>query len=215
MNKVIFDFKYLIITLFLFVLAGCSKNSTTSKGAVLFDTQCARCHIAPDINHLPKELWANAVLPEMGARMGIKDVDFKPYKGMGFEEMEIVHNSAIYPFIPALNEADWKILKEYIINNAPDSLPKIKVEVNAKPQTIFTSHPISLDTVPGTFITFLQYQSDGNKIWAGDIGGNLIEYNFNSSLAKAIGKTENAIVDYCEKDTVTLVEVLMKLKELK
>jgi len=28
-------------------------------------------HIAPNIDHLPKELWVNAILPEMGARMGI------------------------------------------------------------------------------------------------------------------------------------------------
>jgi hypothetical protein len=206
MNKVIFDFKYvMIVTLFIFILTGCTKNSNTSKGAALFETQCARCHISPDISHLTKDLWANAVLPEMGARMGIKEGDFKPYKGMGFEEMEIIHNSAVYPFIPSLNQADWKILKEYIINNAPDSLPKIKVPVNAGVQKRFRPHPISLDTLPGSFITFLKYQSEGNRIWAGDIGGNLVEYRFNTAESQTIGRTENAIVDYSERDSVSYI----------
>lgn len=91
---------------------GCKQTEKVDRGAELYEMHCARCHIAPDIDDLPKEYWTNYILPEMAARMGIKSEGFKPYEGMVFEEMEIVHNSGIYPYMPILNEKDWGILKD-------------------------------------------------------------------------------------------------------
>ena len=206
MKKVIFNLKFLIIIAFLsLLLLGCTKGTEISKGETLYNTQCARCHIAPNIDHLPKELWVNAILPEMGARMGIKEGGFQPYKGLDYDEMEVIIRAGIYPYKPSLNEEDWKILKDYIITNAPDSLPKIDYPMSSKPQNRFDSHQISLDSVPGSYITFLKYQVSANKLWSGDIGGNLIAYDFNSAKSASITKVNNAIVDYVEKDTVSYI----------
>lgn len=206
MKKAVMNFKFWTIPVFFFVLLlGCGKSSKNTKGEALFNTQCASCHVAPNIDHLPKELWTNAVLPEMAARMGIKDGGFEPYKGLGFDEMELIHGAGIYPYAPTLNEADWKILKEYIVNNAPDSLPKIDYKVQPKPQNRFESHEISLDTVPGTYITFLKFEASDHKLLTGDMSGNLIAYDFNSAISSSINKVRSAIVDYVQKDTVSYI----------
>lgn len=106
---------------------------------------CARCHVVPDINHLPIEYWIKSILPEMAARMGIKDGDFKPYDKMGFDEMQIVHKSGIYPYLSILNDQDWNILKEYILNIAPDSLqPKVQKGI-LKKQNRFTAKDFDQD----------------------------------------------------------------------
>ena len=81
--------KFLIITaLFFLLLSSCGKienNNKVEKGAEIYTMHCGRCHIAPDINDLPKEYWVKSILPEMAARMGIKDGNFKPYDGLQFE----------------------------------------------------------------------------------------------------------------------------------
>ena len=66
-NKAIMELKILtIVALFFLLLTSCSKvenQDKVEKGAEIYDMHCARCHIAPDINDLPKEYWVNAILP--------------------------------------------------------------------------------------------------------------------------------------------------------
>ena len=88
MNKIL----NFIIALFFLSLTSCDKLeriSNEEKGAEIYTMHCGRCHIAPDVKDLTKEYWVEAILPEMAARMGIQDGDFKRYEGMQFEEMEI------------------------------------------------------------------------------------------------------------------------------
>ena len=197
-----------IVALFFLLLTSCSKvenQNKVEKGAEIYDMHCARCHIAPDINDLPKEYWVNAILPEMAARMGIKDGNFKPYDGLQFEEMEIIHNSGIYPYMPILNDQDWNILKEYILNIAPDSLQPIAYPETLQKQTRFKSRAFTIDETPGSYFTFLKYVADGNKIWTGDISGKIKEHKFNSGKTSTIHTAQNAVVDYIEKDTVSYI----------
>ena len=203
------NIKYIaIVAFFLMLSTSCGKVEVTDseeKGAEIYNMHCARCHIAPDIQDLPKKYWSNYILPEMAARMGIKDGDFKPYDGMQFEEMEIIHKSNIYPYMPILNDQDWATLKEYILERAPDSLPPTEYIGELKKQTSFKTRTFSLDEKPGSFYTFLKYVENGNKMWAGDISGQLIEHEFKTGKTSIKHKVENAIVDYIEKDTVSYI----------
>ena len=80
MNKAIMTFKITgIIALFFVFTTSCTGVSKKEKGEELYQMQCARCHVAPDINDLPKEFWTDYILPEMAARMGIKDEKFEKY----------------------------------------------------------------------------------------------------------------------------------------
>ena len=48
----------------------------------------------------------------MAARLGIKDDKFEMYKDMGFDEIQIIHKSGVYPYRPQLNPEDWDLLKK-------------------------------------------------------------------------------------------------------
>ena len=86
----------------------CSCNSPKKdKAVVLYETNCASCHILPEINSLPKDIWSEKILPEMGARLGIRDSGYNPYKGLSFVEMEAVIKTGIFPGKPMLDKRDW------------------------------------------------------------------------------------------------------------
>ena len=141
----------------------------------------------------------------MAARMGIKDGDFEPYDGMQFEEMEIVHRAGIYPYMPILNDEDWNILKDYILNIAPDSLQPISYKGTLKKQTRFKTRAFTIDETPGSFFTFLKYVEKGNRMLTGDISGKVLEYNFESGSITQLHDVQNAVVDYAERDTVSYI----------
>jgi mono/diheme cytochrome c family protein len=197
-----------IIALFFLLFTSCNKGEkveNVEKGAEIYNMHCARCHIAPDINDLPKEYWVKYILPEMAARMGIKDGDFKPYEGMQYDEMEIIHNSGIYPYMPILNEQDWATLKAYILNIAPDSLRPVQHQGSLKKQMRFKAKSFAIDDTPGSYFTFLKYVEKGNKIWTGDISGKVLEHELGSGKTSTLHQVDNAVVDYIEKDTVSYI----------
>ena len=96
----------IILSVFALAATFSCKNQDKEKEAratVLYQAHCARCHVGPDIESLPKSMWAERVLPDMAARMGIKEGDFDPFKGMGFEEKEIVMKAGVYPYAPLMS----------------------------------------------------------------------------------------------------------------
>ncbi|MGI9531698.1 FG-GAP-like repeat-containing protein [Lutimonas sp.] len=205
MNKAIKNFQALGLIALFFVLFSCNSNSKKEKGAQLYQDQCARCHIAPDINHLPKEFWTKSILPEMAARMGIKDGGFKPYDKMDFEEMEIIHNSGIYPFMPSLNDQDWALLKAYILEMAPDSLAPIIHDKETFEQQLFKVSMFSIDETPGSYFTYLSYKKENNSIHTGDISGQLIQYEFETKNSQVLKKSDNAVVGFTDLDSISFL----------
>lgn len=194
-----------VIALLFVMTSSCTGVSKEERGQELYQMHCARCHIAPDINDLPKEFWTNAILPEMAARMGIKDDRFEMYKDMGFDEMQIIHKSGVYPYRPQLSPEDWGLLTNYILDKAPDSLAPIHIEKELKKQKQFETHSFALDDGPGSFFTFLKFDTISNKMWTGDYTGKVSEYDFATKKATIIHKVDNAVVDYVEKDTVSYI----------
>lgn len=194
-----------IVTLFLFLLVSCAEQKKEYSGQELYGMYCASCHIAPDINHLPKKLWTDKILPEMAARLGIKDGQFKPYDKMGFDEIQIIHKSGVYPYKPVLNEEQWGKLKNYVLSLAPDSLAGSIGPKTARIQSRFRTKSFAVDDTPGSYFTFLKYDSIGNNIWLGDYSGQVKEYNIERKTMREKHKVDNAVVDYVEKDTVSYI----------
>ncbi len=182
-----------------------NKEAEAAQGAELYKTHCARCHVAADLDVLPKSMWAERVLPDMAARLGIKEGDYDPFKGMGFEEREIVMRSGVYPSVPLLEPHDWQILKDYILNNAPDSVAGQAHSIVYSTQSQFETKSIALDEMPGSFFTFLDFDDSGQKIWVGDISGNLMEHDPKTDATEVLHKVNSAVVDYSRQDTVSFI----------
>lgn len=195
----------------LIIFTSCQKEDQTKKQQALYKTYCASCHVAPSIQSLPKDLWANAILPDMGARMGIKDSTYNKYKGLSFADIEAVMKTGIYPLKPMLSNEDWDLLKDYIIENAPDSLVSYASEITTSQLTSFEAKPIALDENPGTFITYLEYDTENNNLKNGTITGGLFEYDFKEETNKRIGNFQTGVVDYDLKDDIAYVTEVGKL----
>ncbi len=177
----------------------CNCNSPKKeKEVVLYETYCASCHLSPEINSLSKDIWAEKILPEMGARLGIRDSGYNPYKGLSFVEMDAVIKTGVFPGKPMLEEDDWEILKAYIIGNAPDSLkPNENMEVSRE-LSQFTPTRISVDSTKGSMFTYIDFNKENKELLLGDIYGNLSKYNFESKESKRIGRFGSPVVSIGE-----------------
>jgi len=174
---------YKPVFLFLGMVFIISCNSPSEKREeALYRQYCASCHLAPDINNLPKDLWKNSVLPDMAARLDIEELYDNP----------ILDSTE---FRPKIKLADWLALQQYIISNAPDSLPQNalpKVEILSS----FIPSPLALDEENGALVSFLQMEDKGNGLWVGDIEGRLSRYDFATKEANSIYKGNTPVTWY-------------------
>lgn len=198
-QKLFFLKNNIACVLFFFLCVSCSSPNQ-KKAANLFKSNCASCHLLPDINDLPKEIWASKILPDMAARMGIKDGSYSPLKGLSYQEMEAIMATNIYANKPYMNKADWLLLKNYIIDLAPDSLTVINYKNTSSELKQFKAEPISLDSTEGTLITYLHYDKKDEKLWSGDLQGNLLAYDFFKNKTRHVQKFESGLVDYTKKE---------------
>ena len=191
------------------------SSPTLKKQTSLFKTRCASCHITPEIQHLTKEIWATNILPEMGARMGVQDSSYNPVSGFSFKEQEAIIRSNVYPIFPTISKEDWQLLKDYIISNAPDSLIAIDNMSSTHELTQFLPKPISLDSVKGSFFTFLEYSSQKKKLYTGDISGNLFQYDFYENKSSQIGQFGSAIIAYTKGEKIFICHGHWQFKSIR
>ncbi|WP_108425864.1 FG-GAP-like repeat-containing protein [Flagellimonas amoyensis] len=196
--------------LLLLMVASCAKP-TQNQGERLYASHCASCHTAPRIDHLTKELWENSVLPEMGARMGIKDLNYDPYKGYTHAEQYDIKQAGIYSPIPTISQEDWIKLKDYILANAPDGLPMIPKNPSIRPLKQFEFKSISMDSVPGAAISFLGYDGDSQNILIGSLDGSVNTFDYVQGASQNIFRAQSAVTAFNPTDfgdIVTAVGIL-------
>jgi hypothetical protein len=188
------DFKSCFYCISFCFLMSCNTAEKPSKGEVLFNNHCASCHIAPAITDLPKNIWKDNVLPAMGARMGIITAENHPYHKLTFREQIAVIKTGVYPFKPTIKEEDWKLLQDYIINLAPDSLQNINT-IKSSPLTQFEANPVTLDSVKGSLYTFLKIDTLNQNIITGSRSGELATYNLKTNKNTVLDYYSSAIID--------------------
>ena len=199
--------KYLYFFLFLIITSLCACTSKKEKAARLYAQNCASCHIAPDINSVPKEFWKKEILQDMAARLGIKENNYVPYEGRSFTEQNAIISTGVYPSKPMISLKDWHAIRDYILNEAPDSLSKIEKTAVA-PLMQFQSSTITIDSTPGGNITFLDFSEKDSTLYLGDLYGRLRSYSFIDSTLSSPQKFSNTISSYKkgkESDYLTLM----------
>ncbi len=167
--------------------------------------------MAPDIQDLPKQLWKNAVLPEMGARMGIRDSTYSPYKKYTFEEQYAIIQSGVYGVPPSISDEDWKLLVDYVVSNAPDSLRTIANTGSQKEIDQFTATTIDVDSSDGSSITFAKFNPQRKAMVVADLQGRVFEYSGVSEVLKqrlTLGNTITAVNDTESTEFYTTVGIL-------
>lgn len=193
-------FKVFLITTVLLVLQSCQKKEQ-ARGEVLFNHQCARCHSAPDIQDLPKHIWKENILPEMGARMGLSTPGYNPYEDYSYEETMAMMETNIYPTTPVISPEEWNELKNYVISRAPDTLrsPKSNSEISMKLDS-FEAEVIQLDENPGSFTTYLEYLPEENSLALGDVQNQLRFFDFDENLITRTLIGNSPVISYNKKE---------------
>ncbi len=192
------------LCLLILIITSC-KQGREERGEVLFNSYCANCHIAPSLTSLPKNLWATKVIPEMGARLGMAEPGYNPLKGLSFMEQEAMLKTGVYPSTPLIKKEDWELLKEYVLDMAPDSLPLTMQNTEKNDLVQFRPHPISLDTVTSSLYTYLKFDDNDRNIYLGDISGRLETYDYNTGTLDTKVRLGSAITDYAVKNGVEYV----------
>ncbi len=206
--KKYFKIKTLVIGVLLCFLSGCNnKDKNNQRAVALFESHCASCHIAPKRADLPKEIWEKAILPEMAARMGLRENNYDPLAGLSYEEMEAVIKTGIYPLTSTISIEDWQLLKEYIIAGAPDSLNSLANQTKSSELTNFFPLQISLDENKRRSYTYLKYNPEMNNVLMGDMAGELMSFDLKKGL-DIMGYYESPVVSYDVKNKETYVTTI-------
>ena len=196
--------------LFISLIISCS-NRKEEKAADLYKTQCASCHLLPAIEDLPKHIWENGVLPDMAARMGIKDSTLEPFKNLSYAEQHAILKTDIYPSRPQLSLSDWNLLKNYIIDLAPDSLVSLSTKVNYSNLSQFKAMPVETDNTVGTFITFLKYDKKDHTIITGDLRGNLLKHHMLTRKTDTLEQIQDKITAFTKTEKSTYITTTKNL----
>ncbi|MGB6151113.1 MAG: VCBS repeat-containing protein, partial [Pricia sp.] len=123
-----------------------------------------------------------------------------PYKGLSFDEQYAIKKTGIYAGKPALSIEDWNLLKNYIIAMAPDSLPSDMNPLDRHELSQFIPKPIRIDSISGSFITFLEYDRQKHDIITADLNGDVTRHDLFSGKSDKIIQTGEAVTAYSKKN---------------
>lgn len=184
-----------ISALFLLFLFISCNTENRPKEVVLYENYCASCHLAPNIQDLPKDIWEHSILPDMGARMGVETDGYHPYMNLSFPEQLAIIKTGIYPSKAIIDKEDWNLLRDYIIKMAPDSSKSTSNENKSTPISKFNITPVSLDSAIGSLYTFLKIDTLNKNIITGTRKGELTAYSISNKKNSLIGYFNRAITD--------------------
>ena len=130
MNKSL-SLRYIIIVIFSLLIFSCKQvnrnqshkqisDSSIEAGEMLAKQYCQSCHAFPEPSLLDVKSWETGVLPNMGPRLGIFNLNFTAYPSM---RRDPNMPAGFYPSEPILNPDQWQNIINYYIATAPDSLP--------------------------------------------------------------------------------------------
>lgn len=161
-------FAFIGITLPFFI--GCESESR--KGERLAHQYCASCHLFPDPSLLDKKNWKEGVLPQMAFQMGFFDA--KIISKFSQDDLDIFIKSL--PPKPMVSEADWQLIQNYYLTNAPDSLPAIQ-KLTYDSLKSFNVRELKLPFRGSPLVTMIKADTFQHKIYVGSRHSKLYELN--------------------------------------
>ncbi|MCC8407647.1 VCBS repeat-containing protein [Mucilaginibacter sp. UR6-1] len=188
-----------------------NKHARLSKdddGRTIFIKHCSACHMLPEPGSLTKQIWQTHVLPVMASRLGIIYAGYDPLGGLSVEEKKIVNDNYIIPDQPAMSDADWKKLSDYIISNAPDSvyIDKSRLMRNA-PLTAFKRKDIVLDGQQPSLITGLKYNNATQTLWIGMLSNKALKWKYGRGVTGTINTSSPAVGFVFKNDTTYFTQI--------
>lgn len=119
-------FAFLLACLLVVLNENCTNanKNDPAEGERLAQTYCASCHLYPEPALLPKAIWQQSVLPQMGHQLGIYAHDSIRTALLGSKtERALIEARGIFPQKPTIKDSDWQKIQDFYLKNAPERLP--------------------------------------------------------------------------------------------
>jgi FG-GAP-like repeat len=142
------------------------------SGKELAAIYCGNCHLQPQPKDLPKAIWETGILPNMAQRVGIK-TEKNLVEGFSIEEIYRIEQAGVF-LNTDLTETTWTKIKQYYLENAPNSLARHpKADLKVPITRLFSSqiHPNNEKRPPNC--TMVQYDSLTHSFWVGTMNNML------------------------------------------
>lgn len=159
---------------------------------------CSSCHNFPEPSLLPKNIWMEKVLPEMGLRLGIGDKNTVLTR-MPLKLFDQLNNEGIYPNTNLISEKDWKSIVHFYEVNSPEKLSEIKSEYISKDELHFEKQFFLCDSNESAQTTMVKFIPNQNEIWMANANKEIKKYNTHGKLKSKI-RTPSPVVDAINQD---------------
>lgn len=167
-------------------------NYSYSEGEHLAKKYCGTCHLFPKPSLLDKRTWQDAVLPNMGLRLGIRK-DKDPYADLIPAERKIIRKLNIYPEKPLLSKAQWQKIVSFYKNESPTQLPQYKTGSIAI-GTQFKEDMVFVEGRQYPKTSLIKFDTLSKELFIGDANNKLYVLNNDLELQSA-WFTESTPVD--------------------
>lgn len=164
--------KFSRIVLFAFAIVfvfQISCKNDVSEGEKLAKTYCASCHMFPEPNLLPKNVWQYSTLPYMGIMMGLdKEIDNLP--------AELKDYAILKPEKNLISAKDYEKIKAYYLSVAPKTLeyPKYAELTELEDRFVIEKPEVKIENGKIPNYTAVKIDSKNQRIIAGDQSNRVI-----------------------------------------
>ncbi|MCB0647878.1 MAG: VCBS repeat-containing protein [Saprospiraceae bacterium] len=167
----------LALTIFVFVLIYGHSCNVKKEGQDIAEKACSSCHMCPDPGDLDKKTWTEAVLPRMGARLGVEDYGILVLDAGVYSVDDLPKEGIIIPEEAVITQEEWAQVKKYFIENAPEKLkhstPLFELPLAYLRPTIkkLTGYKEKADN------TLIKISEKSDRVFIGGRDGKLTIYN--------------------------------------
>ena len=167
----------------------CAKENKHAAGESLAKIHCGSCHMFPEPGILPRRVWGEKILPNMGLKMGMSHGPIYAYG----------NSESTQNLEPLLSQEDWDRIVHFYLNRSENSIPKNNIQ-DYEASTLFESHIFQLDSFP--LISMTSYNEQSGKLFLGN-GSNskLLTLDLNGDVLN-VEKLESPPVKIIIKDSL-------------
>ncbi|WP_422080388.1 FG-GAP repeat domain-containing protein [Ulvibacterium sp.] len=174
---------------FLVLMVSCIQKGRHVEGEKLAKIHCASCHLYPEPELLPRRVWGEKIMPNMGLKMGMSHGPLYSYG-----DKETLKN-----LTPTLSQEDWDRIVHFYLNKSENSVTYSSVPVQY-PSTLFEPHLFSIDSL--SVISMTLFDEKKNALLLGDaLTSELLTLNLKGDILET-KKLESPLVKTEVKDTV-------------
>ena len=188
------------------LLSFCGKKQADLSGHQQYNLYCGQCHLVPDPKQLPKDIWANHIMPEMAKIIKIQGHTQGPLDIFSMEENLFMADSSSGEKLETIDEETWASLLAYLDKQAPDKINVSHRNVDRNAELVqFAVQPIRWNQDKIGNVTSIVFDEPTRQFSIGDTKGNIHYWPDSSTLSATLPSPVLHVMN--ESDNIYITEV--------